>query len=578
MSPLIARWRAAAGCAVWAGVLWGSLEGLALVLSRAYPAIQAAHKVPPSALWVAPVVQVVLFLLLAWPMAVLAGSARMRHLGPRHALAAYSAIGALALFAGQGLLHWTAVLMLGGAGAAGVFRALGGTSEPLTIRLVPRIWMPLGLLAVMGAGTTLATRLIEIRREAATPLVVDSAAPDVVVLILDTVRRDRLQRDHDSPLMPILARWMEGGVVFTDAWAPSSWSLPSQASILTGRTPQAHGADWPAFRMADTVATLPEYFRARGYATGAFSSNDSWITPEYLARGFGRFRVYRLIDVWRRTAGGRLVGRGLKVFGWRNDSPSKPMGTTTDEFIDFIADQRERPVFAYLCYMDANRAFYDQQLSHPSWTGRPPMQDGVAAYDRAITRLDTELERLIEALERRGRFQNTIVVVTSDHGESFGEPDGDHDPKGHGTSLYPEQVRVPFMMLAPGRLPAGLRLNHAVSLTDLAGFVASLAGDVHAPFRFRDLLATPDAMAADSAAGQWLFLTLDYSRFSARSVVAGPLQYIWDRTKPTGAEELFDLVADPLARRSITVGHPLLPALRAAVHRADPAAAADRLP
>lgn len=573
MSRLPAQWRTVAHGAVWAGVVWGGLEGAALVITRAFPAIQAAHKVPIAALWVAPAVQVILFLLAAWPTAMMAGSWRGGNFSPRHALALYSAVGAVALFAGQGLLHWTAVVMLGGAAGVGVFRGLGGVRDTVTMSLLPRIWIPLGILGLMGVGTTVADRLIELRREAATPSTVDPAAPDVVVLILDTVRRDRLHHDSGQALMPALARRMESGVVFTNAWATSSWSLPSQASILTGRTPQVHGADWPHFELADSVPTLAEFFQAHGYATGAFSSNDSWITPEYLARGFGRFRVYRTIDVWRRTAGGRLVGRALKVFGWRNDSPSKPMRTTTDEFLGFAADHEDRPFFGYLCYMDANRAFYDQQLSHPAWTGRPAMKDGVVAYEREISRLDAELERLFAALERRGRLTNTILVVASDHGESFGEADGDHDPKGHGTSLYPEQVRVPLMMLAPGRLPAGVRVNHAVVLTDLAGFVARLAGADDPPFPSRELLPAPD-----SAAAELLFLTLDYSRFSARSVVADPLQYIWDRMEGAVAEELFDLQADPLARQNIAGGHPLLAALRAEVHRADPAASADRLP
>jgi arylsulfatase A-like enzyme len=249
------------------------------------------------------------------------------------------------------------------------------------------------------------------------------------------------------------------------------------------------------------------------------------------------------------------------------------MRTTTTEFLNFAADHDDRPIFAYLCYMDANRAFYDQQLSHPSWTSRPPMEAGIAAYEQEIPRLDAELDQLLSALERRGRLENTIVVVTSDHGESFGEPTGDHDPRGHGTSLYPEQVRVPLMVLAPGRLPGGARPHRAVSLTDLAGFIVRLAGGDGTAFPAHDMLA-----GTGSAAGEELFLTLDYSRFSARSIVADPLQYIWHRSEAAVPEEIFDLEADPQARRNIGRAHPLLLSFRAAVHRTDPATRADTLP
>jgi arylsulfatase A-like enzyme len=246
------------------------------------------------------------------------------------------------------------------------------------------------------------------------------------------------------------------------------------------------------------------------------------------------------------------------------------METTTEEFLGFAAEHEKRPIFGYLCYMDVNQAFYDQ-LAHSSWTPEPPIESGVSAYEAALRRLDAEIERLLLVLEKRGRLANTIIVVTSDHGESFGEP-LDHDPQGHGTSLYPEQVRVPLVVIAPGRVPVGTRVAHAVSLTDLAGYLTLLAvgGDPLIPGH--NLLTTTEP---DAPRG--LFLTLDYSDYSARSIVTDNLQYIWNRKNKSTPEEVFDLATDSLARQSIAASHPDLAAFRALVHRADPAAGANAL-
>ena len=558
MTGFATRLRTIAGCAVWAGAGWGLLEGIVLVAGRGFPAIQAAHKVPIAGLWIAPFVQIGFFLLASIPLAFLTANSR-------RALALFSGLGALAVLFGPGLLHWSAVVSLSVAAGVLAHRALDPARSARLAPTLAQPWLPGVALLLVAIATTAIGWATERRRESAVVATADSSAPDVIFLILDTVRRDRMSGGQTR--VNFLGRHAQAGVTFSDAWATSSWSLPSQASILTGRTPQRHQADWPGFRLVDSVPTLAEAFRDRGYATGAFSSNDSWITPEYLGRGFGRFRTYRLRDVWRRTSGGRALGRALQTLGRRGDSPAKPMGTTADEFLDFAAAFPNRPIFGYLCFMDVNRAFYDRLLSYPFWQPKPPMAEGVASYDQELSRLDKELERMFAALKQRGRLENTIVVVTSDHGESFGLANGDHDPRGHGTSLYPEQVRVPLTIVAPGRLPPRTVVEHPVSLTGLAAFVTQLAGGADPRFPDDGLLGLDRPM--DSSG---LFISLDYSIHSARSIVSDHHQYIWNRGRAAVVEELFDLAADSLARNNLAPTTPAIGRFRALVERADPAA------
>ena len=190
--------------------------------------------------------------------------------------------------------------------------------------------------------------------------------------------------------------------------------------------------------------------------------------------------------------------------------------------------------------------------------------DDFSAEHKPLRRLDAEIERLLVALDQRGRMTNTIVVVTSDHGESFGNPLGDHDPPGHGSSLYPEQVRIPLVVIAPGRVPAGIRIGHAVSLTDLAGFIIRLAVGADPRFPSQDLLSS-----ADTETPRALRLTLDYAGYSARSIVTENLQYIWHRRPAPVSEEIFDLSTDSLARHDLSDTHPSLIHFRALARQAD---------
>jgi len=569
VTTLASRFRIIAQSAIWTGVFWGILEGLSLLIAREFPAIRAAHKNPPSALWMAACVQTLLFLLASGPLAIVSHWFRGRF-EPKHALTLFTMIGAMLFFSGPEVLDRLAYVMLAlGAGTC-VWRAFARTDR--ATMLFKRTWIPVLALVLLAGGTTSAGWLVRLWREASTPAASTANAPDVIVIVMDTIRRDRMDLNGDASLTPMLARRAAQGAIFANAWATSSWSLPSQATILTGRIPQQHGADWPHFRLSASVPTLAEVLRSRGYATGAFSSNDAWITPEYLGRGFNRFETYRLRDVWRRTGGGRIIGRLLRPFGWRPDRPSKPMQTTTEEFLRFAEDQTERPIFAYLCYMDVNRAYYDR-MDRGKWDPPRTIESGVSAYESALTQLDTEIERVLLALEKRGRLANTIVAVTSDHGESFGEGVGDRLPGGHGSSLYTEQVRVPLAVIAPGRVPAGTKVARPVTLTDLAGYLTFLAVGGDPRLTGHDLLATPAPDAASE-----LFLTLDYSKYSARSIVAGNLQYIWDRTKKTDkSEEVIDLVEDAGVPGGVAIEPRDLAAFRALVHRTDPAAGADAL-
>jgi arylsulfatase A-like enzyme len=362
------------------------------------------------------------------------------------------------------------------------------------------------------------------------------------------VRYDRFTRGPESTLTPNLDRFAARGLRYENAWSTSSWSLPTHVSIVTGRYPHEHGAMWPAFALDPAVPTLGEYFSARGYATGAFSANPSWVTPEYMGRGFLRFDVYSAEDILRRSTLGRKLNRVLRSLRYADGGRAKPAAEVNADFLAMLDDYPERPFFAYLCYMDANAAIYARKFN-TYFRKRAPMAEVVESYDEGLRRLDASIGALLGELERRGALENTIVVITSDHGESFPGVGDDHQPAGHGSSLYPEQVRVPLFVVAPGIAPGGT-IRDTVSIRAIASTITRLTGNSDAPFPGPSLPLAPGT--TDDTTPHALAL-LRYGNADARSVASDRWYYIVTDASTAPREEVYDLVADPTAQ------HPLHP-------------------
>ncbi|MBI4589075.1 MAG: sulfatase, partial [Candidatus Rokubacteria bacterium] len=423
--------------AVWTATVFGFLEGVALSVSRLFPAVLAPYKVSLHALWIAPALDLPLFLLAAAGLLPLLGVIG-RWRGARPLLITHGVfvfLGTVTVVTAPAVIHPIAATLLSLGVTAAWCRGLSGTERRLTDFLRRRLlWIPALLLAAW-AGVAVYDKAREMWLFRHLPPA-EADAPNVLLIVLDTVRRDSVGRPAERSLTPNLDRIAAGGVRFENAWVTSSWSLASQASILTGRYPHEHGADWPDFRLDDRYPTLAEFFSRRGYVTGAFSGNAAWVTPEYLGRGFLRFNAYLLEDLLRRTVHGRKLDRLLGEVGYHAAGRGKKAPTLNAEFLAFLDDYRSRPFFAYLCYMDVNQAFHDRRLN-PGFRRRATRQEVIEAYEGGMRALDAEIARLFSELDRRRLLDRTLVVITSDHGESFGAEADDHDPPDHGTSLYP---------------------------------------------------------------------------------------------------------------------------------------------
>ena len=370
-----------------------------------------------------------------------------------------------------------------------------------------------GIVAVLALGLV-GTRLVAGRYQLALLPAARSGAPNVLLIILDTVRAASLSLyGYERATTPNLERWARRGVVFERAVAPTSWTLPSHGSFFTGRPPHELSTHW-LVPLDDTHRTLAEAFRKNGYRTAGFVANLQYATAEMgLSRGFDTYRDYQISasQILMNSTLGRFLTarRSLRTLvGSDQIVGRKSASALNREFVDWTRDLGERPFFAFLNYYDAHdpylppdsfyRAFSGQSRSNQlsplrrlSVRERRAGLDAQAyriemdSYDGSIAYLDHELDRLFRDLEQRGLLSNTLVIVTSDHGEEFGE----HGLFFHGNSLYLPALHVPLAMWFPERVPESVRINEPVSLIDLAATIAELASlKDDSPFPGRSLV------------------------------------------------------------------------------------------
>jgi arylsulfatase A-like enzyme len=293
-----------------------------------------------------------------------------------------------------------------------------------------------------------------------------AGAPSALLIVLDTVRADRMSAyGHERDTTPGLDAFARDHATrYDEARSTSSWTLPSHASLFTGLFPGEHGVTHP--RGGDltrgatwvrppppttAVPTLAERLRSRGYQTAAIVANNMLGSWSGLDRGFERYDDRKSVNLRGYHLLGQVGGR-RELIGHR---PYRDAGVITDLALAWLDEERrEEPFFLMLNYMDAHTPYappkpFDRMFSDERPDDPTASQDLALApllYDRELAYLDAEVTRLLDGLAERGLLDDVLVVVTSDHGEAFGE----HDTWAHDWTLYEEQLRVPLLVKPPG--------------------------------------------------------------------------------------------------------------------------------
>ena len=430
--------------------------------------------------------------------------------------------------------------------------ALPAVDRPLAIELVTE-----AVDASRPPAGTAGWSQVRIVRETTRPRQA-AGAPNVLVLLVDTLRADRLgcYGARPSP-SPTLDRLAAAGVVFERATAQSSWTMPSMASLFTGLHPRSHGAWGSRSRVEDDDATgqllalgavtwAEEAARA-GITTVGFSANPLVSRDTNLAQGFETF-----VELpW--DAEGR---------NWT------PAATVNRFFLDWLAANRGLRFVAHLHYMEPHDPYTPPRADRPpvpanvrgpvadgwirqlanqvNWGRTPPLPaDEIAyllgLYDGEIREWDAELARLLVGLDALGVRDSTLVVVTADHGEEFQE----HGRLTHGSHLYDETVRVPLVIAGPGIQPERRAdLAQGIDLFPTLAMRLGLATPAGLPGR--DLFAGRDATPAFAETVRGI--APDGSRIELLSVRRDGWKLV--RTPALGRMELYDLTRDPGEREN----------------------------
>lgn len=241
---------------------------------------------------------------------------------------------------------------------------------------------------------------------------------NLLLLSVDTLRHDHLgYAGHSRPTSPNLDELAKEGVVFLNAFSQSGWTLPSMATILTGRYPQGHGATYFHRQIDKRLPTLATILREHGYDTRGYVSHVV-LTPQY---GFNK---------------------GFMEYDYSVLSSGNPHNVATSRELTDLAlkslEEIKEPFFLWVHYFDPHFKY----LSHQKWAFFG--NSDIDRYDQEIALTDYHLGRLLNHLRQSHLDSRTIVIFTSDHGEEFGEHGGQY----HYTS-YQEVMRVPLIIKAP---------------------------------------------------------------------------------------------------------------------------------
>ncbi len=314
---------------------------------------------------------------------------------------------------------------------------------------------------------------------------------NVIFIVIDALRADHVGAlGYERATTPRLDALAEKSVLFTRTYSAASWTLPSVASLMTSLYPSVHGLRQPPtaevqFALADRLLTLAESLAGHGFETASITSQP-WISERTgLTQGFGLVRTVAHASL-----------------------PGEPR-LLAAELIEWLAQPRRQPFFLYAHFMGphapydvpseltgrytAGRAvpaavaefhrlyeFDSEEEAHHSIVERAA-RGGLTdedvryltdEYDEKLASTDACLGRLFEALEAGGLLDESVLVVTADHGEAFNE----HGTIFHGEHLHEELVRVPLILHLPGDRESGRRIDDLVELIDLYPTLHELLG------------------------------------------------------------------------------------------------------
>jgi arylsulfatase A-like enzyme len=373
---------------------------------------------------------------------------------------------------------------------------------------------------------------------------------NIILITLDTTRADHMScYGYHRQTSPNLDKLAEESVLYTNAIAPASWTLPSHASLFTGKFTSSHGANydpkgplvlsdaitglkkWESMRargLAQNELTLADILRQRGFSTGAVVGGP-WLKKMFgLNKGFDYYD-----DTEISTDNGRLAVQ------------------VTDSALKWIEKERNNKFFLFLNYFDPHHPYGPPDGFALSFL--PPAQyeellrgrrtttgEMIDLYDAEILYMDHYIGKLFQQLKSDNLFDEALIVITSDHGECFGE----HGKFLHGDTLYQEEIHVPLFIKYPGKDVLPKRTDESVQLNDIMAIILDMLGIAIPsgiqsgipPHVGHPILAETYPLSYLSPDGKW------------RAIFEGDFKFIWNSE---GNHKLFNLKNDPREEKNL---------------------------
>jgi len=408
----------------------------------------------------------------------------------------------------------------------------------------------------------------------------------VILFLADTLRRDHLKEyGYHRVTAPHLSRLISQGTLFQDNQSQATWTKVSASSVLTSLYPTTHGVRTTTDRLPASATTLAEIYRQAGYATLSFSSTPWTGKGSNLHQGFEELHERSSLS----------LPDGL--------SPSKTGRAHLDRLLPWLEAHRDQPFFIFFHAMDPHSPFEPYAPYDRTWAGpetkeaheretarvlpfiksefmkqqKLPFREELEAagldadrfverehdwYDGSIRALDSELGRLLEAVEQMGLSEQTLIAFVADHGEEFLE----HGRHWHGNTVYGEMTNVPLVLWAPGRVPSGTLVAETVQSIDLMPTLLELSG-LESPGAAQGRSLVPlltgdrEHFRSRPAFSERFRSGEDRSSANSIAVVAEGFKLIHNLDLPEGQPnfpewELYDHQKDPLNLVNIAAEHP----------------------
>ncbi|HEO72697.1 MAG TPA: hypothetical protein ENN80_15675, partial [Candidatus Hydrogenedentes bacterium] len=417
--------------------------------------------------------------------------------------------------------------------------------------------------------------------KADTPEVAAPRAKNVIVIVLAALRADALSATgYLRPTTPHIDALADEGSLFERIYAPAPYTYSATWSVMTGLYQFQHKALRAPLRPPEALPTLPKVLEAAGVTTGCVTASP-WMALEPFREGFTEFHTaFEGVDTLEQQNGSETEFQAVqdirqRIFAFLDAERTRQPELVTDQVSDFLRRHHDQRFFLYAHYLQPCDPYFPPEACKELFTidvakAVPPVAEALnalncretvvdregrlhlrARYDESLLAVDFEVGRLLKTVEELGIADDTAIIVTSDHGEAFGE----HGYFGHNLTVYDEMVHVPLVMRGPGiRERFGARVDAVASTVDLFPTICGLLG-----------IEPPEGLPAAGLFGESVSRVDDGIRACAQVMQdEKPFEAFWwpryklIRNAYDRRFEIFDLECDPHEQANIAPFYPVL--------------------